>query len=133
MVSSHIPYRLLWAELADHEIWRSLFSSDYLPCTGHDWSTPGSVLFAWTKNESLSIPTSRFWPLIKLAVPNVLIWNMMIILGVRMLPSGRAAILGYTMPIWAVLASCLVYRETELSGILWNHLCCIRSAVAAVW
>lgn len=86
---------------------------------------PVLYLFARMKNESLSIPSGQLWPLIRLAVPNVLIWNMMIILGVRMLSSGRAAILGYTMPVWAVLAGYLIYREKL------NRAACLGIACAA--
>ena len=40
-----------------------------------------------------------FW----LALTNLLIWNVLIILAVKYLSSGRSAILGYTMPIFSAL------------------------------
>ncbi|WP_369821786.1 DMT family transporter [Polaromonas sp. OV174] len=44
-----------------------------------------------------------FW----LAMSNMLVWNVLIILAVKNLSSGRAAILGYTMPIFsALLGAC---------------------------
>jgi drug/metabolite transporter (DMT)-like permease len=36
---------------------------------------------------------------------------MFMILGVKMLSSGRAAILGYTMPVWAVLSGLLFFGD----------------------
>lgn len=38
-----------------------------------------------------------------LGLPNLLGWHTLSILGVRELASGRAAVLGFTMPIWTVL------------------------------
>ena len=38
-----------------------------------------------------------------LGLPNMLGWHVMSIFGVKALASGRAAILGFTMPIWTVL------------------------------
>ena len=49
----------------------------------------------------------RMWPqggewrsVIVLGLPNMLGWHTVSILGVQQLASGRAAILGFTMPIW---------------------------------
>lgn len=38
-----------------------------------------------------------------LTASNMLIWNVLVILGVQALSSGRAAILGYTMPVFSAL------------------------------
>lgn len=60
----------------------------------------------------------RMWPLgtewrsvILLGLPNMLGWHTVSILGVQQLASGRAAILGFTMPIWTVLISVLFLGE----------------------
>ncbi|MBI1778444.1 MAG: DMT family transporter [Proteobacteria bacterium] len=60
----------------------------------------------------------RFWPpshqwgrLILVAIPNVMLWNVLGVYGLKLLPSGRAAILAFTMPLWAVLLSMLVLGE----------------------
>jgi drug/metabolite transporter (DMT)-like permease len=42
---------------------------------------------------------------------NMVGWHLPMIYGVSMLNSGRAAIIGYTMPIWALLASALLYKQ----------------------
>ncbi len=42
-----------------------------------------------------------------LAVPNSLSWHLFSIFGVQELSSGRAAILGFTMPIWTVVLEAL--------------------------
>lgn len=67
----------------------------------------------------------RLWPrgraewrdVVVLGLPNILGWHAMSIIGVAQLPAGRAAILGFTMPVWTVLLSVLFYRE-RLTGRL---------------
>jgi len=52
----------------------------------------------------------RYWPeLGLLTVSNMLIWHICIILAVKALSSGRAAILGYTMPIFSALIGALAF------------------------
>ncbi|WP_334188105.1 DMT family transporter [Noviherbaspirillum sp.] len=72
---------------------------------------PVILIAARMQNASLAIPAGKLGQVVKLAIPNMLIWHVLIILGVKMLSSGRAAILGYTMPVWAVLCALIFYRE----------------------
>jgi drug/metabolite transporter (DMT)-like permease len=72
-------------------------------------------LAARAQRASLRIPVGEALTIVKLAVPNMLVWHMLIILGVKLLSSGRAAILGYTMPVWAVLSG-LVFFGDRISG-----------------
>ncbi|MCK7500993.1 MAG: DMT family transporter [Comamonadaceae bacterium] len=51
------------------------------------------------------------WPVALLALPNILGWHLFSILGVQELASGRAAILGFTMPIWTVLLAALFFGQ----------------------
>ena len=60
----------------------------------------------------------RMWPqrdewraVVALGLPNMLGWHWMSILGVKELASGRAAILGFTMPIWTVLLGVALFGE----------------------
>jgi drug/metabolite transporter (DMT)-like permease len=60
----------------------------------------------------------RMWPAPKewtaiglLALPNVLGWHTLSIFGVQELASGRAAILGFTMPIFTVLLGAAFFGE----------------------
>ncbi|HEX2531047.1 MAG TPA: DMT family transporter [Burkholderiaceae bacterium] len=63
------------------------------------------------QGASLAIPQGQTKTLVSLTIPNMLVWHALIILGIKMLSSGRAAILGYTMPVWAVLSGLLFFRE----------------------
>lgn len=57
-------------------------------------------------------PAATEWrTIVTLGAPNMLGWHWFSILGVKELASGRAAILGFTMPIWTVLLGALVFRE----------------------
>ncbi|MGL5002955.1 MAG: DMT family transporter, partial [Casimicrobium sp.] len=54
---------------------------------------------------SFAIPREHWPRLIVCALCNVAGWNLLSASGLSMLPSGRAGILAYTMPLWVVLLS----------------------------
>ena len=49
------------------------------------------------------IPRERYRELLWLTVVNMLVWHTLMMLAIQRLSSGRAAILGYTMPIFSAL------------------------------
>jgi drug/metabolite transporter (DMT)-like permease len=75
----------------------------------------GGLVVIWlaarAQGASLAIPAGAKMTVIRLAIPNMLIWHSMIIIGVKLLSSGRAAILGYTMPAWAVLSGLIFFGD----------------------
>ena len=46
-----------------------------------------------------------------LGLPNMLGWHALSIYGLAHLPAGRAAVLGFTMPVWTVALGVLFYGE----------------------
>jgi drug/metabolite transporter (DMT)-like permease len=70
-------------------------------------------LFGWYRAQGLRmLPQGREWrTVVAISIPNILGWHTLSILGVKELASGRAAILGFTMPIWTVLISVLFLGE----------------------
>lgn len=88
---------------------------DFPPLTFRTLGMIGGLVAVWLaarfQRASLAIPKGEGMTVIKLAVPNMLMWHALIIYGVSMLSSGRAAILGYTMPVWAVLAGLVFFGE----------------------
>lgn len=72
-------------------------------------------LAARVQGASLQVPAGAAMTVVRLAIPNMLVWHSLIIIGVKLLSSGRAAILGYTMPAWAVLSG-LVFFGDRISG-----------------
>lgn len=75
------------------------------------------------RGESLAMPRAAWPAVIRLAIPNMVLWHLLAICAVKMLSSGRAAILGYTMPIWAVLWGLVLYRE-RLAPSAWFGIGC---------
>lgn len=74
----------------------------------------GSVgLFAIARAQGLRIrvPDGQWKRLMFSSLFNVTGWNLLIGYGVLMLPSGRSAILAYTMPLWTVMLSALFLHE----------------------
>lgn len=74
-------------------------------------------------------PQGREWRTIAwLSLPNVLGWHALAIFGVQELASGRAAILGFTMPIFAVLLGALFFRE-RITPRVWLALAAVGTAI----
>ena len=88
---------------------------DFPPLTFRTISMLGGLVVIWlaarAQRASLAIPAGARMTVIRLAIPNMLIWHSMIIIGVKLLSSGRAAILGYTMPAWAVLSGLIFFGD----------------------
>lgn len=61
--------------------------------------------------QRLVLPRGQWGRLWALALLNITSWNMLVAFGVALIPSGRAAILAYTMPVWAVPLSVWVLGE----------------------
>ena len=79
---------------------------------------PTLWLAARAQGVTLTIAPGQIRAIARLTVSNMLIWHVCVILGVRLLSSGRAAILGYTMPVWAVLCGLLFFGE-RVTRIAW--------------
>jgi drug/metabolite transporter (DMT)-like permease len=68
-------------------------------------------LYALWKGESLKVPLSERWLTLKLSIPNMVLWHLGLVYGLTLLGSGRTAIIGYTMPVWTLLASVVFFSE----------------------
>ncbi|MGO4307300.1 DMT family transporter [Cupriavidus sp. RAF12] len=75
------------------------------------------------RGDSLRVPRAAWPTVIRLAIPNMVVWHLFAICAVKMLSSGRAAILGYTMPIWAVVWGLVLYRE-RIAVSAWIGIAC---------
>lgn len=76
----------------------------------------GVLLIARLGRQSLAIPRGYVPQLLALSATNIIGWNVLIIYGLGLLPSGRAALLAYTMPLWSVLLSVWLLRERLTAG-----------------
>jgi drug/metabolite transporter (DMT)-like permease len=72
-----------------------------------------AVLFAiaWLGRRSLHVPQGEWGRLVVIAAFNITGWNIFSVYGVGLMASGRASILGYTMPMWSVLLSTWILHE----------------------
>jgi drug/metabolite transporter (DMT)-like permease len=84
------------------------------------------ALIARFQGHTLRI-APRYWREVALlGTTNMALWYALSIIGIKMLASGRAAILGYTLPVWVAVIGLLVYRERQGPRLL---LALVASAV----
>ena len=87
--------------------------SDYPPLTFRALSlllgVPVLALGLVVLKVPFRIPSAHWRELFWLALTNMFIWHGLIILAVKSLSSGRAAILGYSMPIFSAVLGGLVF------------------------
>ena len=101
--------------------------SHYPPLTFRILGMIGALPILWVaarmQGAQLLISRNQIPHIVRLAIPNVLLWNLFMITGITMLSSGRSAILGYTMPVWALLFGLLLYRE-QPNRLAWFGIAC---------
>ena len=81
-------------------------------------SVSGAIgLFAIAKfsGHRLGVPRGERLGVVLCAILNLALWNILVLYGIDLMNSGRAAILAYTMPLWATLTGAFLLRE-GLSG-----------------
>ena len=89
--------------------------------------------YAHFKGISIFVPKHERKALFKLSLFNMVGWHLPMIYGVSMLNSGRAAIIGYTMPVWALLASAFLYREKITITALLGIALAMSAALLLAW
>ncbi|HSQ73633.1 MAG TPA: DMT family transporter [Rubrivivax sp.] len=89
------------------------------------------MLLAWYRMRGvpMRLPRTAMLPVLLLALPNIFGWHLFSILGVQELASGRAATLGFTMPIWTVLLAAVFFGQ-GLSRRALVGMACAGAAVA---
>jgi drug/metabolite transporter (DMT)-like permease len=117
----HLPQRLWWVLAALTLAWGFNWTalkvalSEVPPWTFRSLclGLGAAVLFTALRagGQRLVLPTGQWGLLCLLALLNITSWNMLVAFGVGMIPSGRAAIVAYTMPVWAVPLSVWLLGE----------------------
>jgi drug/metabolite transporter (DMT)-like permease len=88
------------------------------------------IAFYAARGLDMRLPRTAWPALAALAVTNVFGWHLFSILGVQALASGRAAILGFTMPIWTVLLAIVFFGERLTPRIAVAAVCvCVAVAL----
>ncbi|ACE85586.1 DMT family transporter [Cellvibrio japonicus] len=72
----------------------------------------GILALARIGGHSLRIPRAYWGKIFWVCLFNILAWNIMATFGLSLLPAGRSALLGYTMPLWTVLLSVLILKDS---------------------
>jgi drug/metabolite transporter (DMT)-like permease len=121
----HIPARLWWVLAGLTFAWgfnwtaMKLALAEVSPFTFRSicLGVGSAALFAVMKTggHSLVVPRGQRRRLIGFALVAITAWNLLVAYGVSMIPSGRAAMLAYTMPAWAIPLSVWVLGE-RLNG-----------------
>jgi drug/metabolite transporter (DMT)-like permease len=75
----------------------------------------GVLVLARLAGQSLRVPAHLWGRMLALSASNIVGWNLGVVYGISHLPSGRAALLGYTMPLWSTALSIWVLGE-RLTG-----------------
>ncbi len=117
----HLPARLWWVLAGLTMVWgfnwtaMKVAIADIAPFTFRTLclGLGAGVLFAFLRasGQPLAIPRDQWRRLALIAFFNITCWNILVVFGLALLPSGRAAILAYTMPAWAIPLSMLLLGE----------------------
>jgi len=79
----------------------------------------GLLALARMAGSGLKVPLADLKPLLITALVNITGWHILSAHGIERMQAGRAAILAYTMPMWAILLSRLMLREHITAMRLW--------------
>jgi drug/metabolite transporter (DMT)-like permease len=122
----HLPRRLWWVLAALSFAWgfnwtaMKVALSEVPPWTFRSLclGLGAAVLFAvlWAGGERVRVPPGQWGRLMILALVNITLWNMLVAFSLTLIPSGRAAILAYTMPVWASPLSVWILGERLTRG-----------------
>src|SRR5258706_1698834 len=117
----HLPARLWWVLAGLTLVWgfnwtaMKVAIADIAPLTFRTLclGLGSGVLFAFLRasGQPLGIPRNQWLRLAMLAFFNITCWNVLVVFCLAQLPSGRAAILAYTMPAWAIPLSVLLLGD----------------------
>jgi drug/metabolite transporter (DMT)-like permease len=117
----HLPARLWWVLAGLTVVWgfnwtaMKVAIADIAPLTFRTLclGLGSGVLFAFLRasGQPLAVPRDQWPRLVLIAFFNITCWNILVVFGLSQLPSGRAAILAYTMPAWAIPLSVLLLGE----------------------
>jgi drug/metabolite transporter (DMT)-like permease len=139
----HLPARLWWVLVGLTLVWGFNWTAlkvavtEVAPFTFRSLclGLGSGVLFAFLRagGQPLAIPRDQWGRLALIAFFNITCWNMLVVFGLATLPSGRAAILAYTMPAWAIPLSVLLLGERMTARKLFGLALGMAGMLLLVW
>jgi drug/metabolite transporter (DMT)-like permease len=77
------------------------------------------LILGYKKVKTVKIPKNNIKSLLLISFFNVTLWQILMLYGITMLGGGRAAVLTYTMPVWAtIFAAIFGYEKINFSIIV---------------
>ncbi|TWO69990.1 EamA family transporter [Caenimonas sedimenti] len=76
------------------------------------------LAIARARGESLRIPRAHWGTVLAATVTYLVVWNVASTYSAILIPSGQAAILGFTMPLWAALIAWLFLNQRPTGRVL---------------
>jgi drug/metabolite transporter (DMT)-like permease len=77
------------------------------------------LILGYKKVKTVKIPKNNIKSLLLISFFNVTLWQILMLYGITMLGGGRAAVLTYTMPVWAtIFATIFGYEKINFSIIV---------------
>ena len=77
------------------------------------------LTLGYKKVRTIKIPNDNIKSLLLISFFNVTLWQILMLYGITMLGGGRAAVLTYTMPVWAtIFAAIFGYEKINLSIVI---------------
>ena len=77
------------------------------------------LALGYKKVRTIKIPNDNIKSLLLISFFNVTLWQILMLYGITMLGGGRAAVLTYTMPVWAtIFAAIFGYEKINLSIVI---------------
>lgn len=91
----------------------------------------GAILLAIAamRGQSLSIPREHRATIVASSLAYLFVWNVCSTYAAILIPSGQAAVLGFTMPLWSALLSWAVLRQ-RMAG---RMMLAVALGAVAVW
>jgi drug/metabolite transporter (DMT)-like permease len=103
------------------------------PMTFRSASMVGGIVvllaLIWQQGQSLRVPREYWGELFAIAAANMAVWYVFAMYGVAQLASGRAAILGYTLPIWSALWGILIFGDKANSRLWFGVIAALAGVV----
>ena len=82
-------------------------------------AVPVLALVLWQQKAPWTVPRAAWGKLAALTLFNMLFWHCLMITAIPLLSSGRAAILGYTMPIFSAMLGAFFFGD-RLAARAWG-------------